>query len=129
MSELEADDQTREDKTADEETADLTLEYQLDAPPEKVWRALSLPAFRETWLPGRDLQDETPVSAEPGTEISYRMKEDEPPFLESQVTFQIRPDGDGGTRLRVIHVLVDEAETRLPLKAANGNRPVMMRAA
>ena len=26
---------------------ELVLEYDLDAPPEKVWRALSIPAFRE----------------------------------------------------------------------------------
>ncbi|WP_440495982.1 SRPBCC family protein, partial [Serratia sarumanii] len=29
----------------------LILEYSLDAPPEKVWRALSIPELREQWLP------------------------------------------------------------------------------
>ncbi|MBF4190164.1 SRPBCC domain-containing protein, partial [Serratia ureilytica] len=29
----------------------LVLEYSLDAPPEKVWRALSEPELREQWLP------------------------------------------------------------------------------
>ena len=35
------------------------------------------------------------------------MRDDAPPFLESLVTFQIEPDGEGGTRLRIIHELAD----------------------
>lgn len=114
---------------AEEQTADLTLEYELDAPPEKVWRAISLPAFRETWLPKRDLADAEPISSEPGEEVSYRMKDNAPPFLESIATFQVRPNADGGTTLRIIHELVDERLLQQPLKAANNNRPAMMRAA
>jgi uncharacterized protein YndB with AHSA1/START domain len=41
MSESDTQDRTKQ----------LVFEYQLDAPPEKVWRALSIPAFRERWLP------------------------------------------------------------------------------
>lgn len=40
----------------------LVFAYQLDAPPEKVWRALSIPAFRERWLPA----EVEAVSAVPG---------------------------------------------------------------
>ncbi len=29
----------------------IELEYDLDEPPQKVWRAISIPAFREHWLP------------------------------------------------------------------------------
>jgi len=28
---------------------DLVFEYELDAPPEKVWRAISIPGFRDKW--------------------------------------------------------------------------------
>ncbi|WP_282608055.1 SRPBCC domain-containing protein [Pelagibius sp. Alg239-R121] len=112
-----------------EQTKDLVFEFELDAPPKKVWRAISLPEFRDIWLPKGDLADAAPISSAPDEEVSYRMKDNEPPFLESEVTFQVRPDGDGGTILRVIHVLLDEQVTQQPLKAANNNRPVMMHAA
>lgn len=54
------------------------------------------------------------------------MRDDEPPFLESLVTFQIRPNADGGTILRIVHGLEDE---RLGPPAANSNQPWLMRAA
>ena len=109
-------------------TRDLVLEYELDAPPEKVWRAISTPAFRERWLPNGDLADAEPVASAPGEEIGYRMRDNEPPFLESIVTFQIAPNADGGTLLRIVHGLVDARLARPP-KAANGNEPPLMCAA
>jgi uncharacterized protein YndB with AHSA1/START domain len=115
MSEIEADGKTK----------DLVLEYELDAPPEKVWRAICIPAFRDKWLPQEALVSPEPVSSAPGEEIRYGMREDEPPFLESVVTFQVRPNADGGTRLRIIHGLV---RARLP-QAANSNCKCLMRAA
>jgi uncharacterized protein YndB with AHSA1/START domain len=110
---------------ADEKTKDLVLEYELDAPPEKVWRAISIPAFRDKWLPSEALVSAEPVSSSPGEEVRYSMREDEPPFLESVVTFQVRPNADGGTRLRIIHGLVT---ARLP-QAANSSETCLMRAA
>ena len=112
---------------ADGKTKDLVLEFELDAPPEKVWRAISIPAFRDKWLPKEALVSAEPVSLARGEEIRYGMREDEPPFLESVVTFQVRPNADGGTRLRIIHGLVT---ARLaPPQAANSNWPCLMRAA
>ena len=102
----------------------LLLEYRLDAPPEKVWRAIGIPELREQWLPSQLLADAEPVVSMPGEEIRYRMRDDEPPFLESTVTLQIRPDADGGSRLRIIHVL-DDAR----LTAANDSGQLLMRAA
>ena len=64
---------------ADGKTKDLVLEFELDAPPEKVWRAISIPAFRDKWLPKGELADAEPVSWAPGEEIRYRMRDDEPP--------------------------------------------------
>ncbi len=114
---------------AKEQEADLVLEYELDAPPQKVWRAISIPEFREKWLPAKILIDAEPVSSEPGEEISYAMKDDEPPFLESRVTFQVLPRDDGSTMLRIIHRLADERLTKLPSSAANNNGYCFMRAA
>jgi len=56
MNDIEADDQTR----------DVVLEFELDAPPDKVWRAISIAEFRERWLPAGDLADDEPVFSEPG---------------------------------------------------------------
>lgn len=103
--------------------------YDLDAPPEQVWRAISAPEFRQRWLPDGELADGSPISSAPGEEISYRMKDDEPPFLESVVTFQVRPKDDGGTILRIIHGLADERLAWRQPAAANNNRPSLMRAA
>lgn len=116
------------DKVTEERTTHLVIEYELDAPPEKVWRAISTPAFREQWLPDGELADAKPVSSTAGVEIGYRMRENEPPFLESIVTFQVRPNGDRGTRLRIVHGLTDARLARPP-RAANGNQPRLMCAA
>ncbi|WP_458764927.1 SRPBCC family protein [Cupriavidus basilensis] len=108
---------------------DLVLEYELDAPPEKVWRAISIPAFREKWLPQGVLADAEPVSSTPDEEIRYRMRDEEPPFLESTVTFRLRPNAVGGTVLGIIHVLEDARLERHVQTAANDGWPYLMRAA
>ncbi len=129
MTDLEAEGLEAEDFEAGGGAKDLVLEFELDAPPEKVWRAISIAAFREKWLPKGDLADAEPVSSAPGKEIRYRMRDSEAPFLESMVTFQLDPKADGGTTLRIIHRLVDARLARQPPRAANGNRPPLMRAA
>jgi uncharacterized protein YndB with AHSA1/START domain len=109
-------------------TEDLVLEYELDAPPEKVWRAISIPAFREKWLPTDALADAEPISSASGEEVRYRMRDDEPPYLESVVTFQVRPNALGGAKLRIIHEPADALGVR-QRTPANGNAPRLMRAA
>jgi len=107
----------------------LTLEYELDAPPETVWRAVSIAEYRERWLPGDLLADAEPVSSVPGEAISYSMQDDDPPFLASVVTFEVAPTDDGGTRLRIIHRLSEARRDDRPQAAANSNRAPLMRAA
>ena len=60
--------------------------------------APSASPLREQWLPDAVVSDPDPVSVTHEEEIRYRMRDDAPPFLESLVTFQIEPDGEGGTR-------------------------------
>lgn len=103
---------------APQDTA-LVLDYDLDAPPEKVWRAISVPALREQWLPDGALADPEPLAATPGVEIRYRMRETLPPCLESVVTFQLSPNADGGTRLTIVHTPDDARLTQLLPRAAN----------
>ncbi len=107
----------------------LVLEYEIDAPPGKVWRAISIPALRERWLPARDLAEAAPLSSAPGEEIRYRMRDPAPPYLESIVTFQLRPGAGGGTSLRIVHELADQRLQSPTPRAANANRPPQMRAA
>jgi uncharacterized protein YndB with AHSA1/START domain len=118
MNDIKALDRTRQ----------LVLAYQLDAPPEKVWRALSIPAFREQWLPADALAEPDSICSVPGEEVGYRLRDDEPPFLESVVTFQLRPNA-GGTELRIVHRLTDRRLAEQRPSAANSNRPLSMRAA
>lgn len=117
------------DTEPEKQTADLVFEYELDAPPEKVWRAISVPGFRNKWLPKVDLADADPVSTAAGEEIRYTMRDGEPPFLESVVTFQVRPGTDGGSILRVVHGLTDSRLVPRKVPAANNNGPLMMLAA
>jgi len=108
---------------SDIETGDaagsLEFEYELDAPPEKVWRALNIPELRERWLPSAALAQPEPVSSVPGEEVRYRIREDEPLFLESTVTFTVRPIDEGRTVLRIVHRLTDERLSGKPPAAAN----------
>jgi uncharacterized protein YndB with AHSA1/START domain len=116
------------DKKIDEAAKCLVFAYEIDAPPQKVWRAISIPGYREHWLPKQALADPEASSVTPGKEIKYRMRDDDPPFLESLVTIQISPNGTGGTSLRVVHEISDE---RLSSKtiAANSNDTAVMLAA
>jgi uncharacterized protein YndB with AHSA1/START domain len=117
------------DTEPEKQAAGLVFEYELDAPPEKVWRAISVPDFRDKWLPRKDLADADPVSTAPGEEVRYAMRDGEPPFLESVVTFQVRPGAEGGSILRIVHGLTDARLVPRKVPAANNNGPRMMLAA
>lgn len=107
----------------------IEMEFELDEPPHKVWRAISIPEFRQNWLPDSALADTEAASVTQGEEVSYRMREAEAPFTESLVTFRIAPNADGGTCLRVIHELTGTRGRRMETIAANSNSPVLMLAA
>lgn len=112
-----------------DKTPPLRLDYALDAPPEKVWRAISLPEFRRRWLPAGALAEEDGTTIVPGREVRYRLRDSAPPFLESDVTFRITPDPAGGTSLLIVQQLTAESLERLRRAAANNNGPMLMLAA
>lgn len=114
----------------DSETAadPLVFEFRLDEPPEKLWRALSTPGLREHWLPDAELADPEPSVVTPGEALRYRMRDSEPPFLESVVTFRIDASEAGGSSLHVVHELTNRRVGR-ELIPANSNAPSVMRAA
>lgn len=117
------------DRKIDHRQAAVEFEYELDEPPHKVWRAISVPELREAWLPQKALADPEASSLVPEQEARYRMRESDPPFLESMVTFLIAPNATGGTSLRIIHELADARFDRLTGTAANSNSTCLMLAA
>ncbi|KQX34070.1 hypothetical protein ASD04_17665 [Devosia sp. Root436] len=110
------------------DTDALVFECALDAPPEKVWRALTIPAYLERWLkPAQDL-DLAVVTAEENRSLTYRWREAGQGAIvgmeDSFVTFELTPTSDGGTWFRLTH-----APMAMPV-AANSNiaGPVMLAA-
>jgi hypothetical protein len=107
------------------EETEIALEYELEAAPEKVWRAVTVPAFRERWLPEAELAEPEPIASVPGVEVRYRMREEGASFPESTVTFRIEPGRHGGALLRIIHRMDGDARAT----SANDNRRPMSLAA
>jgi uncharacterized protein YndB with AHSA1/START domain len=108
------------DRTVESQRETLSLEFDLQHPPEKVWRALTEPALLAEWLlpvvdlhlaPGAEFTFKT--QAYPGWDgtVQCRFVEIEPhrklrytwsvPFLDTVVTFTLTPT-DAGTRLSLV---------------------------
>lgn len=106
----------------------LIFEFQLEAPPEKVWRAISIPEFREQWLPSDALTESSPLLTVQNEELHYRMRDDEFPLLESVVVFQVIPHEENHSILRITHKVSTIATTQYSL-AANDASPWLALAA
>jgi uncharacterized protein YndB with AHSA1/START domain len=110
------------------DTDALTFECTLDAPPEKVWRALTVPEYLERWLKPAQEIELAVVTAEENKSLTYRWREAGQGAVvgmeDSLVTFELTPTGDGGTWFRLTH-----APMAMPV-AANSNLtgPVMLAA-
>ncbi|MGK6320622.1 SRPBCC family protein [Sphingomonas sp. DT-204] len=101
-------------------TRSVVVERDIPHPPERIWRALTLPHLIEEWLMKNDFDpvvghrfnltgewggvlDCQVLVVEPDRELSYSwtFRHDDPAFaLESVVTFTLTPTGTG-TRLRM----------------------------
>lgn len=101
---------------------DLVFETVLDAPPEKVWRALTIPEFRDRWLQRPDDVSVEMETVSDNSVLTYRWKERNE---ESLVTIELTPHENGRTGFRLTHAPVE-----IPT-AANSNdcAPTTMRAA
>ncbi|WP_208949800.1 polyketide cyclase, partial [Achromobacter aegrifaciens] len=98
-------------------------------PPHPRGRPPPPPPARPPAPPPRPPPPPEPADATPAEEIQYRMRDEEPPFLESLVTFQIRPVADGRTLLRILPALDAARFERRGHPAANDAGPFLMRAA
>ena len=128
-----------EDKAAPD---DLHFESVLEAPPAKVWRALTVPDYVAAWLvpaengtdaahsPRRDscepeLVDCRLLAAEAPQMLRYAWSEKlEGRILDSVVTFELAPHGEGSTLLRIT-----QGSFVLRPVAANLNQPTLLLAA
>lgn len=114
---------------------EVVVECDLDAAPEKVWRALTVPELVEQWLgvrPSGDAVDKTDPSyeileAEPFSRLRYAWRDRATTEPDTIVTFDLRPLPDGGTWFRLTHGIA--AGYRAPVMAANCNSPPLARAA
>lgn len=112
-------------KTQDEVAPDaLEFQYDLAEPPEKVWRALTVPELLAAWMMPNDIKPQTGsnftfagrdaaieceiLDAEPERLLRYSWREQpgdatrQDP-LESVVTFTLARTVSGGTHLRIVH--------------------------
>jgi uncharacterized protein YndB with AHSA1/START domain len=78
----------------------LVFEADLDAPPEKVWRALATPALREAWLGAPEAGPAEVLRAEPGERLDLAWPTREG---DSLVSFEIEDAVGGGTHLTIVH--------------------------
>ena len=107
---------------------DLVFECELDAPVEKVWRALTVPEYLERWLKPSQELDLAVVTAEENVSLTYRWREAGQGAVvgaeDSLVTFELTATDDGGTWFRLTH-----APVVVPV-AANSNHagPIMLAA-
>ncbi|ODT07659.1 MAG: polyketide cyclase [Mesorhizobium sp. SCN 65-20] len=112
----------------------VVVECELEAAPEKVWRALTVPELVSAWL---DVPAHADRSAEPGpayrivealpySRVRYAWTDRNGSEAESLVTFDLAAQPGGGTWFRLTHSFESSARTA----AANSNSPpVMARAA
>ncbi len=111
-----------------EENNKLVFECALDAPPEKVWRALTIPEYLARWLKPEQDVDLAVVTAEENKSLTYRWRESGQGAIvgdeDSLVTFELTPTLDGGTWFKLTH-----APLAIPVAANSNLRGPLMLAA
>jgi uncharacterized protein YndB with AHSA1/START domain len=113
---------------------EVVVECDLDAAPEKVWRALTVPELVEQWLgvvPGGTDEGGDPsyeiVEAEPFSRLRYAWRDPATTEPATIVTFDLAPLPGGRTAFRLTHGIA--ATARVPVAAANSNSPPLALAA
>jgi uncharacterized protein YndB with AHSA1/START domain len=79
---------------------DLVFECDLEAPPDKVWRALAVPELRDAWLGAPEAGSVEVAAAEPCERLDLVWPTHEG---ESLVSFEISPAEGGGSHLTIVH--------------------------
>ena len=95
--------------------AALVFEADLDAPPEKVWRAIATPELREAWLGKPEAGPAEVLREEPGERLDLAWPTQNG---DSLVSFEISPGEDGGAHLVITHRALAPNVVRLPARPA-----------
>jgi uncharacterized protein YndB with AHSA1/START domain len=94
----------------------LVFETDLDAPPEKVWRALATPELRDAWLGEPEAGPAEIVRADPGQRLDLAWPTREG---DSLISFEIEHTSQGGTHLTIVHrALMSNVVALRPRRAA-----------
>ena len=99
---------------------DISFEVELEAPPEKVWRAISDPEVRTEWLGAPEVGEAKVVGAEAGERLDLAWPSRDG---ESLVSFEISPGDGGGTHLTIVHSAPALVCQVIPFRA-RARRPV-----
>ncbi len=105
---------------SDSET-ELVFETVLDAPPEKIWRALTIPEYLDRWLQPPDDVSLHLVKVNANSLLTYSWEEQ---GEESFVTIELTPNDNGTTGFRLTH-----APVLVPAAANNNDTTQLMKRA
>jgi len=114
---------------------DVIVDCDLAEPPEKVWRALTVPDLLAAWLMPNDFEPKVGhdftfrpergpdiacevLDIEEGSLIRYSWREGDDDRIDSIVTVSLTPLQGGGTHLRLVH-------TGFPLRASRATLALM----
>ncbi|GAA4114973.1 SRPBCC domain-containing protein [Aminobacter aganoensis] len=120
----------------DDRSEAIVVECELEADPEKVWRALTVPELISAWLdvPAADeVSADTSgpayriVEALPFSRVRYAWNDASASEPESFVTFDLEAQPGGGTWFRLTHSA--ESGRRIGGAANSNSPPIMARAA
>lgn len=109
----------------------IVEERELDAPPARVWRAVTRPELLELWIgfaPGPADGARASyriVEAHAPRHVAYEWHDPQTDEPLSTVRIALDPAPGGRTRLRLTHI----GTRGRPMAAANDNRPALSRAA
>ncbi len=79
---------------------ELVFEAELDAPPEKVWRAVATPELRNAWLGEPETGRADVARAEPPSRLDLVWPT---PEGDTLISFEIAPGAAGGAHLTIVH--------------------------
>ncbi len=113
------------DELSERSGDEVTISCDVDAPPERVFEALTDPEIVGEWLedevPGVGQVERTLIDAEPCERVRYTLRSDDGEHaVDSEVTFTLTPLPGGGTRVHLVHdgFIVRQSESITSRRAA-----------